>query len=1355
LTEERLVKNLLPQFIQTQYLDGKTNGRFKAYAMFIDLSGFTPLTETLMLQGNRGAEELSVILNEIFEPLVSLVYAKGGFIPYFAGDAFTAIFPQDDTGYVRKDFLEAAQLVRNNFRERESRFGDFTIGLKIGLSYGEVEWGIVGKSFKSYYFRGAPIDSCGECQLKARDQEILMDESMKAQLPEGRPYSLEEVGVGFYRLLGDIPVSNAPLPPSPAPDLIRDVALHFLPPSVADYNQVGEFRTVIAVFISFTGVDNHRLLDQFAGVVLEQINNFSGYFKEIDFGDKGGVLVGFFGAPVSFENNIDRALEFISAVCDELNALEFPTSMKFRVGITVGTAYTGIVGGKERCQYAAVGNRVNLAARLMTYADWGEILVDSEIQKNRRFKFQHRGDIKYKGIKGNVPTFRLIGPDAGNNPAYTGQMIDRDEEMTRLFRFVEPLFERQLAGVSYVFGEPGVGKSRLAYELRQALVGQNLVHWHVCQADQILKKPFNPFIYFLKNYFEQSPDRTAQANRDNFEERYGRLLDQLTGIDTPGALQIAKELIRTKAVLAALVGIFYSDSIWDQLDAKGRYQNTLAAITNLILAESLLQPVVIALEDAHWLDDNSGDLLTEFIRHIKGHPILLLITSRYRDDGAKPPILDRGLIESFDIPQLEIDLNHLAPGAVRTFAENTLNGKIAEEFYELLLRTTNSNPFYLEQMLEYFSESNLLKYANEEWTIKDKNVKLSSSVNAILTARIDRLSTLVKETVKAAAVIGREFEVPVLSEVMRAQDLLFNGNSDTSALLKEQIKTAERGQIWQAMNELRYIFRHSLLREAVYSMQLRTRLQQLHQLIAEAIERIYPDTLEERYFDLAFHYEQAGVFDKTCEYLRKSADHARSNFQNQQALDYYDRLLKKLGRQKDVVDQIQTHLKKGKILELIGQWDECQETFEKALQLAKKSRDVLLLGRANNSLGRLLMLKGDYTKAMTYLQIAAGLFESIDDKPGIANVYGNLGNLNFRRGDYEEAKSFFERSIQISKEEGIISGNAQIVANLGLTHMNQGDFEEGIRVQEEYLEFCRRSNDKQGMASLYTNIGIVYFEKGDYDHALENYEKGLLLSEELGNKLLYSIAIGCIGSVYERKGDYEKAMEHFQRDLEICEELGDKQGIAIALGLIGELLSIMGEFHHAIEYLQKNLMLCEELGYQKGIAKAVNTLGDVFFYTKQYDRSLHFYNRAIEVTRNIRNKLVLGISLVEKGAVLVETGNLEHLDEVFHEALEVAEELGNPDLLFEAKLLAARTHRAKGETKQALSILYGLLISPLSNSHEASVYFELFQTKPENDSFREKALELYKKLYEQTPRYSFKDRIETLAEGGGGSSSGR
>ena len=1305
------------------------------------------MTEALMREGNEGAEKLSRILNSIFNPLVHLVYERGGFIPYFAGDAFTAIFPKRKDPLYIHDFLLTADEISRLVSSPNFIFEEFRIGMKIGLSFGRVEWGIVGRGVQSYYFRGPGIDQCAESQMHATIGEIVLDDQLKAELPP-TVHATAHGAKGYFLLSSQLTYQVAlfPTPETPETPLSREILERFLPKSVLDFNEEGEFRSVVSIFCSFSGVEDHEEMDQFTTLFLDLVANFSGYFKEVDFGDKGGVLVAFFGAPVTFENNVGRALEFASTLREELTELQLQSRLAYRIGITSGVAYTGMVGGFERCQYAAVGNRVNLAARLMTHADWGEVLVDEEVRKNRLFTFKHKGDIAYKGVSGPVPTYVFLGRNLEQEPAFTGTMVGRDQELADLERFSMEVFQQQHPGMAFLFGEAGIGKSRLIYEVRRKLANAYPVSWLTCLADQILRKPFNAFIYCLKNYFDQAPEYEAATNLKHFEQWFADLAGHLQKKQHPEAPVILRELLRTKPILAALVGLKTEDTIWQSLDAQGRYQNTMAAISNLFLAESLIQPTVIELEDSHWLDESSKDFLEQFLPRMAVFPILVVLSARYGDDGSKPVILAPEKITSRHIAYLEMDLNILAPEVLRHYTEGHLKGGITEEFFELLQRTTNGNPFYLEQLLEYFTESNLLEKENGRWHIRDNNIRLSNSIQSILTARIDRLSALVRETVKAAAVIGREFEVPVLNEVMKTQEAFSRSNGNTAKVLQEQIKLAEKSQIWRAMNELRYIFKHTLLREAVYDMQLRTRLRELHLLIAEAIEKIYADQLEDHYLDLAFHFEQAEVLDKTMEYLQKAAEYARLYYQNRQALTCYDKLLEFL--EEDIEDQpleIQILISKGKVLELTGKWDEANAAFHHALTLSQALGDKHLLGRANNNLGHLLLLKGEYKDARLYLEVAASFFETLNETFGIAKVYGDLGNLFFRQGNYDSAKSYFTQSINSSRELDYSPSFTQIVANLALAHMNQGNYDEGLRWLQTQLELAQQNQDKQGMATLYTNMGIVNFEKGDVDAAQNAHEQGLQLAEELGNKLLTAIAVGCLGSVKERKGDYAGAMEHFQKDLDIAEELGDPQGIAIAHSLLGELFSIMGRFEEAMPHLETAYTTSKELGYRKGIAKAVNTLGDLHYFMGNYEKSLEYYNQAIELTREISNKLVLGSSLSEKAIVLLASGNLSESRKIHGEALTLAWELGNPDLLLEVQLLGLRIAKEEGKAEEVMNQIQKMLPSTEGPAEKASLYFLAFEIHP-NPEDHYRALSLYRELYAQTPKFLYKQRIHQLEQ---------
>ena len=1339
LDENCLVKNLIPHFIEEKAKNQQDHGTFQAYSMFVDLIGFTHLTQTLSKQGSIGAEELSIILNRIFEPLISLVYSHGGFVPYFAGDAFTAIFPSEAQNSSLRRLVQVSQEARNLY-QTQNFLGDFTIGIKIGLAYGEVEWGIVGYNYKSFYFRGTAIDRCAQCQLRAKKQDVVIHRVLKDQLtPDLTSTWIES---DFFLLTAkDINREFLPLS-GKLPKLSDKILSLFLPDEIINFNSAGEFRTVSSVFISFAGLHSHQQLNRFISIILDRVEKFSGYFKEIDFGEKGGVIPIFFGAPVSYENNAERAIEFAISLKEELRNI-FAESVKYKIGMTIGTSYTGFIGCKDRCQYAVVGNCVNLAARLMMQALDSEVLVDEELERIRQYKFKPKGHIRYKGFDGDIATFSLIGRNVEDRFTFQGDFIGRREELHELIDFSTPIFQERFAGIAYIMGEAGIGKSRLAYELRKALFKQQPINWFVCKADQILKKGMNPFIYFLNYYFDQASENTKQQNQENFEREFQLLLSDFNKINHSIVQELRQEIQRTKSVLGGLLGFDYPNSLWEQLDARGRFQNVVSSLSALFITESLLRPLVLFLEDGHWYDEVSKSFLNDFIKRIHNFPIILIVTSRYTEKGDIPYLVELNTLDDYAISNMCVDLNLLSKSAIESFATHKLKGTISEEFLALLGRTTNGNPFYLEQVLEYFEESDLLIKEEENWTIKDKNIKLSSSINAILTARIDRLSSLVKETVKTAAVIGQEFELPVLSEVMRTQEEFVRANGNAQAVLKDQVQQAERVQIWQAINELRYIFQHSLLREAVYSMQLNTRLKELHRQIAVAIEKLYTDSIEQRYFDLVFHYEQADITEKTDYYLRKAADYARRNFQNQLALSYYTKILERV---KDKTEQVKLLQVQGQVFERIGQWEKAKVAYFDALEVARQLNDKHLLGLTNNSYGKLLLLQGDYQNARMYLEIGATFFEFIEHLEGISKAYVNLGDLYFRQGEYEEAKDYYTKSIEYAKRSNTISPDAQSFANLGLIHMNQGNYETAVKWQKEGIELSSENKDRPGLANLYTSLGIVYFEKGEYEDALIYYKQGLQISKELGDKQIEAIATGCIGRVYERQGNYGIAMENFLHDLQICQELGDKQGKAIVLGLIGDLYSLRGEFEQAIQTVEQGLALSRELGYQKGIAKALNTLGDIHYFTNDFEVSLVFYNQAIEVTRKIDNKLVLGFSLAEKGRSLLASNRLEDVTEVQQAAMALAMELGNPDLIFEVSMLTAKMLHQQGKSAQAIHKIKDLWSENLENGKLATIYYEWSKIEPNQTDYRQKALALYQKLYQATPQFAFKRRIEELKE---------
>jgi len=1326
---------LIPYFIQDKNAKAINHGIFDAYCLFIDIVGFTKLTTKLMAQGTLGAEQLSDTLNKLFGPLVDHVYQRDGFIPYFAGDAFLAFFESDHTLRNLENCLSLAAGIQDYFSRTED-LDIADIEIKIGLSHGEVEWGICGheKGKKIYYFRGEAIEKATKAQQESAGGQVILAADL---VPEEFIW-VKNLKNSRYVKLDNYPISenkgNPPIKQVHNSNYINST-VEFQPKQVIDYQLKGEFREVVSVFISFKGIDDHDTADPFFASVSALTESFSGYFKEIDFSDKGGVIVILFGAPVTFENNVERALEFILALREEINTGSFYPSLKFKAGITNGLCFTGMLGGSYKKQYVALGTHVNLAARLMSYSKWGQISVARGIEQEDGFVFQRKGKVHYKGIERAISTYTLE-VKSNVESKFTGHFIGREEEEELILDFLKMnTIKNSKPAFIKIYGEAGIGKSRLVHEIEKQLVQYKKLRWHTCQADQILKKPFNPIIYFLKDYFDQNPKHTHAHNKENFEAKMNQFIAEF---ETEGDSNNALQLNRIRPVFNAMLGFNTRNTLWEELDARAKFNAIIKSVVYIFKTISRKEKLIVEFEDLHWFDESTMAFLKKLIEEVDDSPIAIVCTSRYRDDGSKPIIIDNQYLQDEGFALLEVDLNQLDNEAIHKYSEKKLKGKISEAFLNFLSRTTNGNPFYLEQIIEYLVESELIEKEEDEWNIKDEDISISSSINSILMARVDRLSEQVKETVKTAAVIGREFEIPVLNEVMKTS-IAFNQSNDEKHPLKEQIKAAEKGQIWSAINELKYIFKHSLLREAVYNMQLKSNLRKLHQMIAEAIEHLYKNNLSERYTDLAFHFEEAEKHTKAIFYMKKAADFARKNFQNKRSLMYYGKLKAYVDPIREPEEYAKILLRESEILELIGQWNESLVLLREANIHAEKTKNQILLGRTKNQLGKLLVLQGDYDEAKFILESAMEIFNNYNDEIGLFKAYGNLGDLFFRKADYDNARAYFEKSISLAKDFKDTFTVTQIVSNLGLTYMNQSLYEEAIECQVEQLTLCKKRGDRNGMAILNTNIGIVYSEINDHAKALPYFDRGYELSHELGNKQMEAIAIGCLGNIYQQQGNYTKALELYTIDLKLCKELGDKRGIAIVNGLLGELLIATGDFNEAKGYLADQLHYSQELQYQKGITKAYISLGQVHYYEKDYQNAALAFSQCIEIAESIKYFPSYEEATLWKVELHLAKNDLVSANRDL-KYLQTYDEIEDEDWVM---MLQARIWTLEGKFDLAIASIEKLIESTKDIQLLADAYWQLSLIK---HSTKAQTTEQLKALYEKTPHYQIKLKLDDLLD---------
>ncbi len=789
--------NLIPHFIHEQFSRGERAGDFAAATLFIDVTGFTRLTETLMQHGKEGAETLTDALNHVFNPLVGEVYARSGWIAAFVGDAFLALFPHgDEPAQARRAALETAAQILAFLKEQgaiSTRYGDFTFSARIGLSDGPVRWDILGAhNRRTYYFSGAAIAGCTYMESRAGVGEVVADKLIWPTI------AAEVTGEPRDEL---VILSTLPVPSCPArkaapialsrealQPFVLDAAIDLVTGSGSAVAQRAEFRQVVNIFISFDhSPEIDELLNPFVTAILNAATDHGGYFNKLDASDKGPMILILFGAPIAHENDLERAADFLTALREQTAASEL-RAIRWRAGVSYGTVYAGIIGSAERCEYTAIGSVVNFASRLTTAAAWGEVYLSEQAAACKTIKTAYLGVRPYKGFAQPQPTYQFLGRTTEEPTFFEQPLVGRETELAQLLTAAQPLFAGQFGGVVCITGEAGLGKSHLAYELGQTLRQHDAVTWFTAQTDQILRQAFNPFTYFLKRYYNQAPDASSEQNKQRFETRHQALLAALeerhTAESDPHKSEVLSgqiaELRRVESVLGALVSLHWPGSLYESLEGELRYQNSLLAIKALLLAETFFKPVVLLLEDLQWLDPASYDVLSTLCRNVSEYPFLILITSRYLDDGS-PPVLPLPA----DTPTLTLDLKTLSPPELRQLTEMILDGESDESLLALLQERTQANPFFVQQFLYYFRENALLERApHGVWQLKSGlPVEMPTTINALLVARVDRLAQNVKDVVKAAAVLGREFDDHILAYMLAAD-------------IATEVRAAEQEQIW-------------------------------------------------------------------------------------------------------------------------------------------------------------------------------------------------------------------------------------------------------------------------------------------------------------------------------------------------------------------------------------------------------------------------------------------------------------------------------------------------------------------------------------------------------------------------------
>jgi tetratricopeptide (TPR) repeat protein len=604
----------------------------------------------------------------------------------------------------------------------------------------------------------------------------------------------------------------------------------------------------------------------------------------------------------------------------------------------------------------------------------------------------------------------------------------------------------------------------------------------------------------------------------------------------------------------------------------------------------------MVLEDCHWLDPLSHDLLEVIGRAITDVPVMIIIA--YRPAVAAhleaPKVSGLGHFTEValaDLPQAE--LAQLITAKLRQ-----LHGAEAEPSEELVAELSaraQGNPFYLEELLNYLKDRGVDPSQPDALLRLD----LPDSLYSLILGRIDQLTEDQRTVLKVASVIGRLFQVAMLYGV-------FPPSAEHDALLQD-LKTLARMDLTALDSpepELAYLFKHVLTQEVAYeTLPFATRAV-LHDHIGQFIEARHSRTVDQHLDLLAHHFDRSDNVPKRREYLRRAGEAAQASSANLSAISYYERVLPLLADH----DRLEVLLQFGQVVELFGDWTRAEAADREALDLAEQLDDVASRARAQQALGVLSRKRGAYPEAVTWSAAARDSYELAGDTAGMSHAIADIGEVHRMQGRYVDARANYEHSLRIADQvadpELRSDARAHALKGAGTVATWQGDYAAARTLNQQSLDIRRRLADKPGVAVLLNNQGIVARFQHDLDTARRMNDESLALFREIGDQWAVGQLLNNQACVAADQGAHDEAQTLLHESLAIRRQLGDRSGLALSLNTLADVLIDIGRYDEAEPLLAESLAIDLQLGDQTAICYLLEDYAGVAAAYGQHERAL-------------------------------------------------------------------------------------------------------------------------------------------------------
>ena len=1124
--------------------------------LWCDISRFTALTERLVAAGPSGVESLTAYLNAYYSQLVGLVHAHGGDVIEFAGDALLAVWRVPEGSTEADEVLRAAACalhIQGALTGYEvSR--DIKLSQRVAVGVGRMRFAWVGGVLSRWLVvaSGEPLAQTqaidhdvdpGQVVVSSRAWELVRESCRGSTLPGGATHLLAVNSAPARRPL------ERTTPPVEAEAALRV----FLPGAVLARVQAGtgrwlaELRTISVLFVRLIDLspEHTEALSRAHEVMVQcqhAVSRQGGEVSKISMADKGTTILASFGLPPrSHEDDPVRAVIAAMDIVDRLDAL----GVRASVGVTTGQVFSGLLGGEDRCEYTTLGRPVNVANRLMTRVEQG-VLVDGATWRasSRRLGYDVLEPVRIKGAQEPVEVYRPTGESRVAIRPPT-PIVGRAEELGLVAGQVQAVLDRGDAGVVVLQGEAGIGKSRIVLDAIQQAHGRAVQPLLV--AGQAIEKET---VYFA--WREALGDVLGVDTTDD-----AGLVERIVG-----ELGDDPELLRLVPLLGAVLAVDMPDNEHTkEMGGKVRAANTRSLVVRLVqrLAES--QPLLLIVEDAHWLDSSSWALLVEVACAVR--PLAVLVVTRPIEDP--PPELQR----LREMPGSRyVVLDHLSPeDTIQLVCQRLGVATLPDELGGMLTDKAGGNPFFAEELARSLRDSGHLLIDGGVCGLAPghdlDDLVLPTTVQGAVLSRVDRLPQSAQLILKVASVIGREFVQRILEGVYPSEE-----TGDQVAELLPPLVVQDMILPEVTGDDPAYIFKHALGQQAIYELMTFAQRREWHAAVAGYYEG-QEARREASNAVLAYHWSRAEQPGKAFGYLREAAVQALARYACREAVGFYERAIALCEQDPSLAD---THevavLHEGLARALYGQGDAegTRVRSERALALfgrsvarsgpalllgllggvlravhqgrrperyeVQRSRDreaALLSARMQSTLAEIAVFREDAARCV--YSALQQLIEArrLGPSPDLARAYAVLSNMLAVIPMRKTCAAWTRRSVEMVDELGSRIDRAWVYSRAAAYTGVTVQWQESHRLNAEASAIAEEIGDRRLFEESEASRGIFLATRGRNRQALPPLEGCIRSAQVSGNMQSEAWSSLARVEVLMRMGEPERALEDCDR----------------------------------------------------------------------------------------------------------------------------------------------------------------------------------------------------------------------------------